>query len=111
MERKRYIFTSDLHLGAERYAASQEDFISFLANLPKDTCALYLLGDVFDFWFERKLRPVGFEVVLKALSDTVARGVEVFFLKGNHDWWTFGRLVSSPSPPAFNLSQHQGLFK
>ena len=111
MERGRYIFTSDLHLGAERYAASQQDFISFLANLPKDTRALYLLGDVFDFWFERKRRPMGFEAVLQALSDTVARGVEVFFLKGNHDWWTFGRLeretglkVLGPQPVTLNLN-------
>ena len=111
MEHGRYIFTSDLHLGAEKYAASQEDFISFLANLPKDTRVLYLLGDVFDFWFERRRRPVGFEAVLQALSDTVARGVEVFFLKGNHDWWTFGRLeretglkVLGPQPIALNLN-------
>lgn len=111
MERKRYIFTSDLHLGAEKYAASQQDFISFLTNLPKDTAALYLLGDVFDFWFERKRRPVGYEAVIQALSETVSRGVEVYFLKGNHDWWTFGRLeretgikVLGPQPVTLNLN-------
>ena len=92
MERGRYIFTSDLHLGAEKCAASKEDFISFLGNLPGDTGALYLLGDIFDFWFERKRRPTGFDDVLEALKRVVDGGIEVFFLKGNHDWWTFGRL-------------------
>ena len=111
MERGRYIFTSDLHLGADRYAASPEDFISFLGSLPDDTRALYLLGDIFDFWFERKRRPAGFEPVLDALKRVVDGGVEVFFLKGNHDWWTFGRLerdtgikVLEPQPVLINLA-------
>ena len=111
MESGRYIFTSDLHLGADKYSASQEDFCSFLDNLPADTKALYLLGDVFDFWFERKVRPVGYDTVLEALENTVDRGVEVFFLKGNHDWWTFGRLgrltglkVLDPQPVCLTLA-------
>jgi len=131
MESGRYIFTSDLHLGAETCAASAQDFISFLDNLPADTRALYLLGDIFDFWFERRRRPVGAEAwreadsldepnqsidsgfapVLKALRNAVSRSVEVYFLKGNHDWWTFGRLerltgvkVLEPQPLCLQLA-------
>lgn len=111
MESGRYIFTSDLHLGAETCAASAQDFISFLDNLPADTRALYLLGDIFDFWFERRRRPVGFEPVLDALKRVVDRGVETYFLKGNHDWWTFGRLerltgvkVLEPQPLCLQLA-------
>ena len=114
MERGRYIFTSDLHLGAEKCAASQGDFISFLNDLPGDTRALYLLGDIFDFWFERKRRPEGFDDVLEALKRVVDSGVEVFFLKGNHDWWTFGRLerltgikVLEPQPVCLILAGKQ----
>lgn len=92
MERKRYIFTSDVHLGAESGGGSEEDFIGFLRSLPPDTCALYLLGDIFDFWFEKKSRPMGHEGVLDALRDVTSRGIEVYFLGGNHDYWTFGHL-------------------
>lgn len=92
MEKGRYIFTSDVHLGAESGGGSEDDFIGFLDNLPSDTRALYLLGDIFDFWFEKKSRPMGFESVLKALRRTTDRGVEIFFFGGNHDYWTFGDL-------------------
>ena len=106
----RYIFTSDSHLGAETCAGTESEFVAFLKNLPSDTRALYLLGDVFDFWFERKKRPFGFEKTLAALRDLTAGGVEVYFLRGNHDWWTFGRLeqqtglkVLDPQPVMLNL--------
>ena len=88
----RYIFTSDLHLGAECPRDTEAEFIAFLDGLPTNTKALYLLGDVFDFWFEKRSRPCGFEAVLEALRGVVGRGIGVYFLKGNHDWWTFGQL-------------------
>ena len=107
----RYIFASDMHMGADGGGETEEAFIRFLEQLPPDTLALYLLGDVFDFWFERRLRPVGFERVLDAISSVVKRGVEVFFLRGNHDWWTFGRLerltglkVLEPQPVNLTLA-------
>ncbi len=92
MERTRYIFTSDVHLGAETGAGSESDFVQFLQNLPADTAALYLLGDIFDFWFEKRGHKTGFDGAVEAIRQTVARGVEVYFLQGNHDWWTFGGL-------------------
>lgn len=92
MKEGRYIFTSDVHLGAESGGGSEEDFIGFLDGIPVDTRALYLLGDIFDFWFEKKSRPMGHDRVLEALRRVTDRGVEVFFLGGNHDYWTFGDL-------------------
>ena len=88
----RYIFSSDMHLGADCPRDTEAEFIAFLDALPSDTRALYLLGDVFDFWFEKRSRRCGFENALEALRRAVGRGVEVYFLKGNHDWWTFGEL-------------------
>ena len=88
----RYIFTSDLHLGADCPRDTEAEFIAFLDSLPGDTRALYLLGDVFDFWFEKRSRRCGYDKVLEALRRTAGRGTEVFFLKGNHDWWTLGEL-------------------
>ena len=91
----RYIFASDMHLGAAGCPDAEAHFVSFLADLPSDTRALYLLGDVFDFWFEQHGGcPAGFENVLDAIAAVVNRGVEVYFFKGNHDWWTFGYLAS-----------------
>lgn len=92
MKEGRYIFTSDVHLGAESGGGSEEDFIGFLDGIAADTRALYLLGDIFDFWFEKKSRPMGFDRVLEALKRVTARGVEIYFLGGNHDYWTFGGL-------------------
>ncbi|MBQ3659213.1 MAG: 4-alpha-glucanotransferase, partial [Bacteroidales bacterium] len=92
MNEGRYIFTSDVHLGAESGGGSEEDFIGFLNGIPAGTRALYLLGDIFDFWFEKKSRPMGHDRVLKALRGVTDRGVEVYFLGGNHDYWTFGGL-------------------
>ena len=92
MKEGRYIFTSDVHLGAESGGGSEEDFIGFLNGIPAGTRALYLLGDIFDFWFEKKSRPMGHDRVLEALRGVTDRGVEVYFLGGNHDYWTFGGL-------------------
>lgn len=111
MERTRYIFTSDVHLGAESGAGSESEFVQFLQNLPADTAALYLLGDIFDFWFEKRGRKMGFESALEAIREMVESGVEVYFLQGNHDWWTFGGLeratglkVLSPQPVLLTIA-------
>ena len=91
----RYIFTSDVHLGAAGYSNTESRFISFLESLPTDTRALYLLGDIFDFWFEKDGGcPAGQDNVLDTIAAVVARGVKVYYFKGNHDWWTFGYLTS-----------------
>lgn len=84
-----------MHLGAAGCENVQERFLKFLAGLPDDTSALYLLGDVFDFWFERGGGcPAGFDSVLEAIRQVVQRGIKVYFFRGNHDWWTFGYLAA-----------------
>ena len=86
-------FVSDVHLGlgTKDPAEREARFISFLKAIPRDrTRALYLLGDIWDFWYEyRDVVPrVGARVVaaLVALMDD---GVEVWFCPGNHDVWTY----------------------
>ncbi len=95
MEKELYYFVSDVHLGLE-YNDPQKrerDFSTFLYNLPQNTKALYLLGDIFDFWYEYKdVIPRNFTRSLGALAWLVDRGVEVYFLIGNHDIWTFNYL-------------------
>ncbi|MBR2437757.1 MAG: UDP-2,3-diacylglucosamine diphosphatase, partial [Bacteroidales bacterium] len=93
MERNLHYFVSDVHLGLQvgDAAARERKFASFLASLPQNTKALYLLGDIFDFWYEyRNVIPRRFTRTLGALASLVDRGVEVYFFNGNHDIWTYG---------------------
>lgn len=85
----RYYFVSDLHLGAEADPGGvrEKAFVAFLHSLPADAKALYLLGDIFDFWIDyRDVVPRGSVRVLAALAE-VAERTDVWFFRGNHDWW------------------------
>ena len=86
-------FVADVHLGLDvNDAAGREArFVSFLKSLPKDrTEALYLLGDIWDFWYEyRDVVPKGYVRVFAALLDLMDAGVKVYFFQGNHDVWTY----------------------
>ena len=92
MVKKRTYFVSDVHLGLQVAdpAAREARFVDFLRTLPAETAALYLLGDVWDFWYEyRDMVPKGYVRVFAALRDLMDRGVEVYFFQGNHDVWTY----------------------
>lgn len=85
-------FVSDVHLGLQVHDPEERErrFARFLRSLPEDTQALYLLGDIWDFWYEyRDVVPKGYLRVLSALQDLMDRGVKVFFFEGNHDIWTY----------------------
>ena len=86
-------FVSDVHLGLQvgDPADRERRFVDFLRSLPEDTEAVYLLGDIWDFWYEYKhVVPKGYVRVLSALVDLMDRGVKVYFFQGNHDVWTYG---------------------
>ena len=85
-------FVSDVHLGLQvgDPADRERRFVDFLRGLPQDTGSLYLLGDIWDFWYEyRDVVPKGYVRVFAALQDLIDRGVKVFFFQGNHDVWTY----------------------
>ena len=85
-------FVSDVHLGLQVADPADREarFIGFLRNLPQDAEALYLLGDIWDFWYEyRDVVPKGYVRVLAALQELMDRGVKVYFFQGNHDVWTY----------------------
>lgn len=89
MESPVYLL-SDVHLGAgppDVEAAKERDLVAFLGDRePGET--VYLLGDVFDFWFDFRRGPLPeHEVVLRALGRAVDRGVAIAFMGGNHDRW------------------------
>ena len=92
-------FLSDAHLGSraiENPEAHQQTLIDMLNSMAEDATAIYLLGDMFDFWCEyfwrdrskEQYRP--FLQTLKALTD---KGIDIHFFIGNHDIWTFGWLA------------------
>ena len=92
MIRNRTYFVSDVHLGLQVAdpAAREARFVSFLKSLPQDTDALYMLGDIWDFWYEyRDVVPKGYVRVFGALTELMDRGVKVYFFQGNHDVWTY----------------------
>ena len=86
----KYYFTADVHLGSkdDSHGLLERQFVDFLHSSPQEAEALYLLGDIFDFWVDyREVVPRGYVRVLAALAELVDRGVKVFFYPGNHDWW------------------------
>lgn len=90
MDKKIY-FLSDVHLGSKSHADSIETerkLCRWLDMVKCDAQAIYLLGDIFDYWYEYKhVVPKGFTRVLGKLAEITDGGVEVHFFIGNHDIW------------------------
>jgi UDP-2,3-diacylglucosamine hydrolase len=93
---KKIYFASDVHLGASVLKHNRERellFVRWLHRIRKDAEIIFLLGDIFDFWFEyRKVAPQGFVRVLGALAEICDSGIPVHFFTGNHDIWVFDYL-------------------
>ena len=95
-------FLSDAHLGSrvmEDPAGHQQKLVNLLMRMGEDAEAIYLLGDIFDYWYEyiwpssRTSKRAMFGPVLDALKALTTRGIAVHFFIGNHDIWTFGWLA------------------
>jgi UDP-2,3-diacylglucosamine hydrolase len=88
---KKIYFASDNHLGLPDEKQSRERekfFVTWLEEIRKDAAAIYLLGDLFDFWFEYKtVVPKGFVRVLGKLAELSDAGIPITFFVGNHDLW------------------------
>jgi len=84
-------FISDVHLGLGDRAverAKEDRLLAFLRAILPSTDQLFVLGDLFDFWFEYKtVIPKGFHRTLAALQAFTEKGIPVHFLAGNHDCW------------------------
>ena len=88
---KKIYFASDQHFGAPTTDSSkirEQKFVNWLNEIKEDCEVLFLLGDLFDFWFEyKKAVPKGFVRVLGKLAELRDRGVQIHFFVGNHDLW------------------------
>ena len=108
MRASLHYFVSDVHLGLkiEDKESIDRRFVTLLKSFPENTASLYLLGDIFDFWYEYKyVIPKGYSRILGALADLSDRGVGVYFVKGNHDLWTFGYLEKEIGMTILNESE------
>ena len=89
-------FISDLHLGAPDKASSrvrEKTFVDWLDQIKEDAEALYVVGDLFDFWYEYKRAiPRGFTRSLGKLAELADQGVDIHLFTGNHDLWIFDYL-------------------
>ena len=90
-DNKKIYFASDQHLGAPNAESSfprEKKFVAWLDEVKKDAKAIFLLGDLFDFWFEYKtVVPKGFVRVLGKLAEIRDSGILIYFFVGNHDLW------------------------
>ena len=91
---KKIYFSSDNHLGApnrEDSLVREKRFVKWLDSIKENASAIFLLGDLFDFWFDyNKVVPKGFVRVLGKLAELSDLGIPIYFFVGNHDMWMNG---------------------
>lgn len=91
-------FLSDLHLGAPYFNDSREAelrVVNFLDSIKHDASAIYLLGDILDYWYEyRYVVPRGFVRFFGKLAEMTDAGIRIVWLIGNHDIWIYDYLPS-----------------
>lgn len=88
---KKIYFLSDFHLGAPNAESSrtrESRIVEFLLSIKEDAAAVYIVGDIFDFWFEYKeVVPKGFIRLLGTLAQLSDAGIALHIFTGNHDLW------------------------
>lgn len=96
MSLKKIYFASDFHLGAPDQKKSFERELricNWLDSIESDCEQLFLMGDIFDFWFEYKhVIPKGYVRLLGRLANFCDKGIPVYLFTGNHDMWAFDYL-------------------
>ncbi len=93
---KKIYFASDFHLGIPNYEESRQRekmIVKWLDRIKEDAQEIYLVGDLFDFWFEYKqTAPKGYIRFLAKIAEITDSGIPVHFFTGNHDMWMFDYL-------------------
>lgn len=88
---KKIYFLSDFHLGAPNAASSlqrEKKIVQFLDSIQADAAAIFIVGDIFDFWFEYKtVVPKGYTRLFGKLAAITDAGIPLHFFIGNHDMW------------------------
>lgn len=106
---KKVYFASDQHFGAPTAELSfprEQKFVAWLDEVKFDAEAIFLLGDLFDFWFDYKtVVPKGFVRVLGKLAEIRDSGIPIYFFVGNHDLWMDDYFEKELNIPIFRENQ------
>ncbi|MCS4237187.1 UDP-2,3-diacylglucosamine hydrolase [Myroides gitamensis] len=106
---KGVYFASDQHFGAptrEKSIPREQLFLAWLNEKEEDMGALFILGDLFDFWFEYKtVVPKGFVRILGKLAMLRDKGIPIYFFVGNHDLWMNDYFQKELGIPVFHEPQ------
>ncbi|HEY4336844.1 MAG TPA: UDP-2,3-diacylglucosamine diphosphatase, partial [Puia sp.] len=102
---KKIYFLSDFHLGAPNAATSllrEKKIVQFLDKIKTDAAEIFIVGDLFDFWYEyKKVVPKGFVRILGKLAEITDSGIPVHFFVGNHDMWMKGYFEKELNIPVY----------
>lgn len=102
---KKIYFLSDFHLGAPNHAASlvrEKLIVQFLDEIKHEAGEIFLVGDMFDFWYEyKKVVPKGYVRLLGKLAELTDAGIPVHFFVGNHDMWMRDYLQKELNIPVY----------
>ena len=102
---KKIYFLSDFHLGIpdeNKSRMRERKIVSFLKEAAKDATAIFIQGDLFDFWFEySRVVPKGYVRILGQLADMSDQGIQLHFFVGNHDMWMRNYFMQELSMPVY----------
>jgi UDP-2,3-diacylglucosamine hydrolase len=102
---KKIYFLSDFHLGAPDHATSlirERRIVDFLERARRDAAIIFIVGDLFDFWYEyRTVVPKGFVRILGKMAEITDSGIPMHFFIGNHDMWMKGYFQEELKIPVY----------
>ena len=116
IDNKAVYFISDVHLGLsyKKYSSKKREqlLIDWLNKVENKTSAIFILGDLFDFWFEYKtVVPKGFVRLLGKLASLSDKGIPLYFFIGNHDLWMKDYFTQELGIPVFHEPQYVNIGK
>jgi UDP-2,3-diacylglucosamine hydrolase len=107
--KQKIFFASDFHLGVptkEDSLAREKRIIRWLESIQDEAHTIFLLGDIFDFWFEYKhVIPRGFIRLQGKLAALADAGIQIIFFTGNHDMWMFDYFTTELNIPIYRQPQ------
>jgi hypothetical protein len=107
---KKIYFLSDFHLGAPDYDSSlkrEKKIVAFLETIRHDAAEIFIVGDIFDFWYEyRKVVPKGYVRLLGKLAELTDAGISIHVFVGNHDMWMSGYFEKELNIPYTTSPKH-----
>ncbi|MBN8720215.1 MAG: UDP-2,3-diacylglucosamine diphosphatase [Sediminibacterium magnilacihabitans] len=103
---KKIYFLSDFHLGAPDFDGSlvrEKKVVGFLDSIKQDAAEIFIVGDIFDFWYEYKaVVPKGYTRLLGKLAELTDSGIKVHVFVGNHDMWMSGYFEKELNIPVYH---------